>query len=332
MELTVREALNQAMRTCMAEDESVVMLGEDIGAYGGIFQITSGLQKEFGPLRVMDTPIAENGFCGAAAGMALAGLRPVVEIMLSDFILVCADGLGNQIAKLPVMTGGRMTKNAITVRVSAGIRGGGPQSGEMFEALFAHLPGWKIVAPSNAADAKGLLISAIRDDSPVLFLEHAGLYEVKSTVGDGDDAVPIGRAAVAREGTDVTVVSYSHMVAQALVAADALAGDGISAEVIDLRTLVPLDLGTVKRSIQKTGRLVLAHEARERCGIGAEIAAQLASDEESLRSLRAPICRVAARNVPLASAKVIEDWIIPTDQDVAEAVRLVMKRDMLIGS
>ena len=202
------------------------------------------------------------------------------------------------------MTGGQMDRNPITVRTSGGsYRGSGPQSGEMFEALFAHLPGWKIVAPSNPADTKGLLVSAIEDDSPVLFVEHMLLYAVKGDVPDEAEPVPIGRATVAKAGTDVTLVSYSYLLTKALDVAARLADEGISVEVIDLRTLVPLDMATVKASVLKTGRIVIAHEAHARCGIGAEVAALLAQDDDVMATLAAPIRRVAARDVPMVPVR-----------------------------
>jgi pyruvate/2-oxoglutarate/acetoin dehydrogenase E1 component len=318
-DLTMAEALNEALRGEMERDARVFIMGEDVGLIGGIFAVTRGLRETFGEDRVRDTPISEATFLGAGVGAAIAGLRPVVEVQIFDFVALMMDQIANQAAKFRYMLGGRPT----VPLVIRGPQGGGirlaAQHSQSLEAWFAHVPGLVVVAPSTPYDAKGLLASAIRDDNPVVFLEHKALYAVKGPVPAEPYAIPIGRADVKRAGNDVTVVATQAMVARALAAAADLEKEGVSVEVIDPRTLVPLDEATVLASVAKTGRLVIAHEAVKRGGWGAEVAALVA--ERAIDTLDAPIVRVAARNVPMPYNDSLERAAIPTQQDIAAAIR-----------
>src|SRR5213594_1925065 len=303
----------------MERDGRVFVMGEDVGLIGGIFGVTRGLRERFGEDRVRDTPISEATFVGAGVGAAIAGLRPVVEIQIFDFVALTMDQLVNQAAKFRFMLGGRPT----VPLVIRGPQGGGirlaAQHSQSLEAWFAHVPGLVVVAPATPYDAKGLLVSAIRDDNPVIFLEHKALNATKGAVPEEHYAIPLGKADVKRAGTDVTVVATQAMVARALAAAADLEKEGVSVEVIDPRTLVPLDEATILGSIAKTGRLVIAHEAVKRGGWGAELAALVA--ERAIDGLDAPIVRVAARNVPMPYNDTLERATIPTQQDIAAAIR-----------
>ncbi|MBI2159126.1 MAG: dehydrogenase E1 component subunit alpha/beta, partial [Candidatus Rokubacteria bacterium] len=314
-DLTMAEALNEALRDEMQRDARVFVMGEDVGLIGGIFGVTRGLRETFGEDRVRDTPISEATFLGAGVGAAIAGLRPVVEVQIFDFVALMMDQIANQAAKFRYMLGGRPT----VPLVIRGPQGGGirlaAQHSQSLEAWFAHIPGLVVVAPSTPYDAKGLLASAIRDDNPVVFLEHKALYAVKGPVPAEPYAIPLGRADVKRAGSDVTVVATQAMVARALAAAAELEKEGVSVEVIDPRTLVPLDEATILASVAKTGRLVIAHEAVKRGGWGAEVAALVA--ERAIDTLDAPIVRVAARNVPMPYNDSLERAAIPTQQDIA---------------
>jgi 2-oxoisovalerate dehydrogenase E1 component len=318
-EITMAEALNEAVRGEMERDERVFVMGEDVGLIGGIFQVTRGLRERFGEDRVRDTPISEPTFLGAGVGAAIAGLRPIVEIQIWDFIAMTMDQIVNQAAKFRFMLGGKPTV-PVVIR---GPQGGGirlaAQHSQSLEAWFIHVPGLVVVAPSSPYDAKGLLAAAIRDDNPVIFLEHKALYATKGPVPADRYILPIGKAAVKREGTDVTIVATQAMVARALAAADELARDGISAEVIDPRTLVPLDEETILDSVRKTHRFVVVHEAVKRGGFGAELAALVS--EHALDDLDAPVVRVASRAVPMPYNDTLERATIPTQQDIVAAVR-----------
>jgi pyruvate dehydrogenase E1 component beta subunit len=312
-------AINEALHEELARDPNVVVIGEDIGIGGGSFGATRGLLDVFGPQRVKDTPISEAAIVGLAAGAASLGLRPVVEIMFSDFMTLAMDQIVNQIAKLHYMFGGQF-RVPVTVRAPGG--GGlsaGPQHSQSLEAWFTHIPGLLVVAPSTPADAKGLLKSAIRDDNPVIFLEHKGLYSAKGEVPDEEYTIPFGQALVRREGADVTIVAFSRMVGHALEAADALADEGISAEVIDLRTLNPLDIETVTRSVRKTHRVVIAHEAVTTGGFGAEIAAQVV--EYMLPYLDHAPVRVGAAFSPIPFSPTLEQAVLPGVPDVIRAAK-----------
>ncbi len=318
-EITMAEALNEALRGEMQRDPRVFVLGEDVGLIGGIFGVTRGLREAFGEDRVRDTPISEATFLGAGVGAAIAGLRPVVEIQIFDFVALTMDQIVNQAAKFRYMLGGRPT----VPLVIRGPQGGGirlaAQHSQSLEAWFVHVPGLVVVAPSTPYDAKGLLAAAIREDNPVIFLEHKALYAVKGPVPPEAYALPLGKADVKRAGGDVTLVATQAMVARALAAAAELEKDGIGVEVIDPRTLVPLDEATILASVAKTGRLVIAHEAVKRGGWGAEVAALVA--ERALDALDAPIVRVAARNVPMPYNDSLERATIPSQQDIVAAVR-----------
>jgi 2-oxoisovalerate dehydrogenase E1 component len=318
-ERTMAEALNEALHAEMARDDRVFVMGEDVSLIGGIFGITRGLRDAFGEERVRDTPISEAGFLGAGVGAAIAGLRPVVEIQIWDFIAVTMDQVVNQAAKFRYMLGGGPT----VPLVIRGPQGGGirlaAQHSQSLEAWFAHVPGLVVVAPSTPYDAKGLLASAIRDDNPVIFLEHKALYAVKGPVPAAPYAIPLGRADVKREGADVTVIATQAMVARALAAAGELEKEGISVEVVDPRTLVPLDEATILASVRKTHRLVVAHEAVKRGGFGAELAALVA--EKAIDDLDAPVVRVGARAVPMPYNDALERATIPGQADIVAAVR-----------
>lgn len=320
-QLTYAQALNEALAEEMERDPKVLLLGEDIGFYGGTFTVTKGLWERFGKERVIDTPISEAGFTGASLGLAMNGYRPVVEIMFIDFTLVAMDQIVNQIAKVRYMTGGQAGA-PLVIRTHQGAgRGSAAQHSQSLEAWFAHIPGLKVAVPSNPADAKGLLKSAIRDPDPVIFIEHKLLYGVRGPVPDGERLLPLGHAHVVREGTDATVVAISRTVGMALEAAGQLAEEGVSVEVIDPRTVQPLDLETITHSVRKTGRLVIAHEATEFGGIGAEIAASV--QRLAFDYLDAPIERVAAPFAPIPYAESLESLMLPTPERIADAVRSV---------
>jgi pyruvate dehydrogenase E1 component beta subunit len=319
-ELRYIKAINEALHEEMARDERVFVIGEDVGAPGGAFGGTRGLLQAFGERRVRDTPISESAIMGLALGAAMKGLRPVVEIMFADFLPVCMDQIVNQIAKSRFMFGGQFSA-PLVIRAPGGAGlNAGPQHSQSLEAWFAHIPGLKVVVPATPADAKGLLKSAIRDDDPVLVLEHKALYASSGQVPDGDHLVPIGKAEVCRPGKDVTIVTLSRMVQQALEAAETLAGKGIEAEVIDLRSLTPLDKDAILQSVEKTSRLVVAHEAVKSFGIGAEIAAMV--NEDMVDILDAPVARVGAPFSPVPFSQ--ENEYLPNAADVVRAVEKVI--------
>ena len=316
---TYLQALNEALDQEMERDPAVFILGEDVGQFGGCFGVTQGLFAKYGEARVKDTPITESAIVGAATGAAAAGLRPVCEIMFVDFIGVALDQLFNQAAKMRYMFGGK-AKIPMVLRApqGAGI-GAAAQHSQSLEAWFMHVPGLKVAIPSTPYDAKGLLIAAIRDDNPVVFLEHKLLYGIEGEVPDQPYTVEFGKAAVVREGADVTLVATAKMVHTALDAAAQLAEMGISAEVIDPRTLLPLDTATMVNSVKKTHGLVIVHEAVKFAGAGAEIAAQVA--EQAFDYLDAPIVRVAAPFTPVPFSVPLENAFIPNAADIVEAVK-----------
>jgi pyruvate dehydrogenase E1 component beta subunit len=321
--LTYAQALNEALREEMTRDQKVVLLGEDIGEYGGIFTVTRGLFGEFGHDRVIDTPISEGAIVGAALGLALTGYRAVVEIMFVDFVFVASDQLFNHVGKARYISGGQRAV-PLVVRTQQGANGGkAAQHSQCLETLFCHVPGWKVVAPSNAADAKGLLKTAIRDGNPVAFLEHKALYFQKTQVPTGDSLIPIGKARVLREGRDVTLIAYSRAVELAVAAADQLAGEGVQVEVIDLRTLRPLDLNAILESVSKTGRVVVVHEAHRFCGFGAELAATI--QEKAFHDLKSPVQRIAALDVPIPFNRSLEKTVLPQAGDVVRAVHAILE-------
>lgn len=317
-EQTFLEALRAGLHEEMSRDSAVYVLGEDV-SLGGPFGVTKGLAEDFGTQRVVNTPISEGTVMGLAIGAATAGLRPVVEIMFIDFITLALDQLVNHAAKLYYMSGGQL-KIPLTVRVQCGISGAmGAHHSQSLESWLAHVPGLKVVMPSNPADAKGLLKAAIRDDNPVVFIEHRGLYWSKGEVPEAEKIVPIGKATVLRPGEHLTIVTFANMVGTVLAAAEELFAEGISAEVIDLRSLSPLDIGTIAESVRKTGRMVVAHEAVEQGGIGAEITA--AVQERALYYLDAPILRVAAPFAPVPASPALEKEFLPGKKRIVETVR-----------
>lgn len=319
-EISYSEAIREALAEEMRRDSSVFLMGEDVGIFGGVWGVSAGMIDEFGRDYVRDTPISEIAIIGAGLGAAMMGMRPVVEIMFGDFLMCAGDPIVNQVAKARYMSGGKADV-PLTIRVTTGAPGSAAaQHSQSPEAWFMNIPGLKIVVPAAPADAKGLLKTAIRGEDPVLFFEHKMLYALEGPVPeDVDFTVPFGQAVVVREGSDVTLIGVGAMVQKALQAAESLAGEGISAEVIDPRTLVPLDKVAIIESAAKTGRVVIAHEAHKRAGPGAEIAAMLA--EEAVEYLDGPIMRVAAKNVPLPYSPVLEEFVLPDVQDVIDAAK-----------
>ncbi len=318
-ELSYREAIREALREEMRRDPRVFVMGEDIAEYGGIFKVTEGLLADFGPRRIFDTPLSESALIGAAVGAALMGMRAVAEIMFADFTTVAMDAIVNHAAKMSYMTGGVMPA-PLVVRMAygAGPRWGAHHS-QCVESWIANVPGLTILMPSTASDAKGLLKAAIRTSNPVIFLEHKLLYGKKGEVPEGEHLVPIGKAEIKRPGDDVTIVATGLMVDRALAAARTLAGQGVSAEVIDPRSIQPLDQQTILQSVEKTGRLVIAHEAPVSYGIGGEIAAVVA--QHGLGYLDSPIERVGAPWAPVPFGQVLVDAYVPKDSDIVAAVR-----------
>src|SRR5687767_10855727 len=317
-ETTYLEAIRQALFEEMERDESVFLLGEDIGAYGGAFKVTDGLLARFGESRVIDTPISEAGFVGAAAGAAHMGMRPVVEMQFIDFISCAYDILTNYVATSRYRA---MLPCPIVVRgPSGGYVRGGPFHSQNPEAAFLHTPGLKIVYPATASDAKGLLKAAIRDDDCVLFFEHKYLYRrIKETMPSGDHVVPIGTARIAREGTDVSIITYAATVWKSIEAAEELAKDGISVEVIDLRSLAPMDDDAIVATVKKTNRVLIVHEDTRTGGIAGEITSRI--NETAFEWLDAPILRVTAADVPLPYSPPLEDYVLPQTADIVKAVR-----------
>jgi pyruvate dehydrogenase E1 component beta subunit len=321
-ELTYREGLRQALKEKMEGDPRVFILGEDVGAYGGAYSVTRGLQQEFGPERVRETPIAESSIIGCAVGAAMGGMRPVAEIMTINFALLAMDQIVNHAAKFHYMFGGKI-RVPMVMRTVSGWGQLGATHSQTFENWFSSVPGLKVVAPATPRDAKGLLKASIEDDDPVIFIEHSLLYGIKGEVPDNDFREPLGRALVVREGTDLTIVGYSRMLHVALRAAVQLEEQGVSAEVIDMRTLRPLDMSTIYDSVRKTHRLVVAEEDWRTIGIGAEIAASAA--EECFDQLDSPVRRVAMPDVPMPYAKNLELALVPTEEEVVAAARSVME-------
>jgi pyruvate/2-oxoglutarate/acetoin dehydrogenase E1 component len=320
--MTFGQALNDALRLEMERDPNVYLAGEDVGVYGGIFGVTAGLLDRFTAKRVRDTPITESAIIGTAVGAAACGLRPVVELMFVDFIGVALDQLYNQAAKMKYMFGGK-AQLPLVVRAACGAGiGAAAQHSQCLEAWFMHVPGLKVVMPSTPYDAKGLLISSIRDNNPVVFLEHKMLYAVEGEVPEGDYTVPLGKAQIKREGKDVTLVATAQMVHVSLGAAEKLAAEGISVEVLDPRTLSPLDEEAIIESVRKTHRLIIVHEEVKFAGSGAEIAALTA--EKAFDYLDAPIFRVAAPFSPVPFSPVLEQEFIPSEQKIIQAVRTVV--------
>jgi pyruvate dehydrogenase E1 component beta subunit len=320
--ITMREAISQALWEEMERDERVFILGEEVGVWGGTYGVTKGFYDRFGPERVRDTPIAEGVIVGAANGAAMAGLRPVAELMTINFAFLAMDQIVNHAAKLRSMFGGQFNVPIVIRAVSGGGRQLGATHSQTPDVIFAHFPGLKVVAPGTPADAKGLLKSAIRGEDPVLFIEHATLYQAKGEVPEGEVLEPIGVSKVQRPGRDVTIVTYSKMLQASLQAAERLAQDGIEAEIIDLRSLRPLDMGPVIESFKKTNRAVIAEEGWRSYGVGAEVSARIY--EAALDYVDAPIQRVAQKEVPLPYNRELEQMALPQVDDVIRAVKEVV--------
>jgi pyruvate/2-oxoglutarate/acetoin dehydrogenase E1 component len=321
--LTYAQALNEALREEMHADPRVFLMGEDIGLHGGIFRVTKDLFQEFGAERVRDTPISESGFVGLGVGAAISGMRPVVELLFMDFALVAADQIVNQAAKLRYMAGGTVSVPLVIRTQQGGGRGNGAQHSQSFETWMAQVPGLIVIAPATPADAKGLLKSAIRAGNPVMFIEHKLLYNTKGEVPEGEYTVPIGKAEVKRIGRDLTIVSYSRTLLFALEAAEKLAEEGIEAEVVDLRTIAPLDMETVYKSVQDTGRLMVVHESHASCGLGAEIIARVYEEKPEL--LISPARRLGAKHVPIPVAEVMENAVLPQVEDIVQLARKMVE-------
>jgi len=322
-EILYRDAICEAIDEEMERDDKVLLLGEDVAFIGGNFKTSVGLLEKYGDLRVKDTPISEAGFVGLGTGMAITGLRPIVELMFADFLLVAADQIINNAAKIRYMSGGQVSvPMVIRTPIGAG-RSSAAQHSQSMQAMVAQFPGMKIVVPSNAQEAKGLLKTAIRDNDPVIFFEHKMEYANKFMIDDVVEPIPFGKARIAREGTDITIVATSSQVMKSEKAAEELAKEGIFVEVIDLRTIVPMDRETIIESVKKTGRLLVIDEAYEKCGIGAEIGADLM--DEIFYYLEAPIGRIGTPNVPIPFSPALEFPIIPSVEKTIAKVKNMMK-------
>ena len=322
MLITYREALNQAMRDEMQRDERVFLIGEDVGYYQGAFKVSKGFVETFGPQRVLDTPITEAGFTGLAIGAAMAGLRPIVELMTFNFGILALDQIVNNAAKIRYMSGGQLSIPIVIRGPGSAAHQLAAQHSQSLEAWFCHVPGLKVIAPATPHDAKGLLKSAVRDDNPVIFIEAQLLYGTKGEVEDGEYTIPIGQAEITRPGADVTIVAYSKMQLLAMEAAEVLAQEGIQAEVIDPRTLKPLDSETICTSVRKTGRLVIVEEGWPFAGLGAQIAETVYAN--TFDYLDAPIVRVTGEEVPMPYARPLEDAAIPDRARVITAVKQIL--------
>jgi pyruvate dehydrogenase E1 component beta subunit len=320
--LTYAQAIHEALAEEMRRDKKVVVLGEDVGKLGGVFRVTKGLLEEFGPERVMDTPLSENAIIGAAMGAAIMGYRPIAEIMYMDFLHECGDQLVNHLPKMHFMTGGKLTAPAvIRTQYSLG-RNTGAQHSQFFPSLYMNTPGIMVAAPSTPADAKGLLKTAIRGSNPVLFIESAALYGTKGVISEDETLIPFGKADIKRAGSDVTIVAVSRMVGEALAAADALSSEGISVEVIDPRTLVPLDTDSILASVKKTARLVTAEDSVVTCGVGAEIVARVT--ERAMDCLE-NVVRIACPDIPAPFSPPLQKAYMPGKETIAKAVRGIMQ-------
>jgi len=324
-DITYSEAVREAMSQEMRKNDDVYILGEDIGVYGGAFGVTRGMIEEFGSDRVRNTPISESGIAGTAVGSALTGMRPIAELQFSDFITIALDQMANQAAKIRYMYGGKGKVPMVLRTPSGSGTGAAAQHSQSLEAWVAHVPGLKVVQPSTGYDAKGLLKAAIDDDNPVIFYEHKTLYGTKSDVPEEQYSIPLGQADIKREGTDVTIVAYAVMVPRALEAAMKLEKEGISVEVVDPRTLVPLDKETIVKSVSKTGRVVVAHEAIKRGGYGGEIASTIA-ESDAFDFLDAPIKRLGGAESPIPYNPELEKAHVPQVPDIIKAVKETLNK------
>jgi len=320
--LTFAQALGEAMAEEMRRDDAVVLWGIDIGPYGGAFGVTRGLYDEFGPERVIDMPVSEAGYTGCGVGAAATGLRPVIELQFSDWITIASDQLINQAANMRYMFGGVISVPLVLRAPVGGYTSAAAQHTHMFESIFAFVAGLKVVLPATPHDAKGLLKSAIRDNNPVIFFEHNQLYAMEGEVPEEEYTIPLGKADVKRQGTDVTIVTYSYMVNKSLAAAAKLAEEGIDVEVVDLRSIDPIDEETIVNSIKKTHRLVVVQETWRNCSVSSEVAA--IAGEKALDYLDEPIVRVTAHHVPTPFSPVLERFVLPSEEGIVGAVRRVL--------
>ena len=322
-EITYREAVREAMCEEMRRDENVFLMGEDIDAYGGGFGVSLGMLQEFGPERVRETPISETAFVGAGVGAAITGMRPIIDLMFSDFMAVCYDQIINQAAKMHFMFAGKISVPMVIRGAAGGGTGAAAQHSQSLEQMYCHVPGLKVVVPSTPYDAKGLLKAAIRDDNPVVFLEQKKLYNVKGPVPDEEYLIPLGKADVKREGTDVTLITYGRMVPYCLSVAEKLVKEEIRVEVLDLRSLSPLDKPAIIESVKKTGRAVVVHEAVEFAGFGGEIVSVI-MDSDAFCQLKAPVKRVGGRFCPVPFNANLEKEAFPTEERIEAAVREIL--------
>jgi len=322
-EITYREAIHDAMVEEMRRDESVFLIGEDIGSYGGAFGVSAGMLAEFGPQRIRETPISELAIVGAAAGAAMVGMKPIAELMFMDFVLLALEPLMNQAAKARYMFGGKATVPMVVRMPGGSGTGAAAQHSQSLESLLMHIPGIKVVAPSTAYDAKGLLLSAIRDPNPVCFVEHKLLYKVKGEVPEGEYTIPIGVAEIKHPGEDITVVTSGIMVQKSLAVAQKLSQEGISVEVLDLRTLRPMDTQAIINSVKKTGRLLVVHEAVQTGGWAGEVMA-VVSSSEAFDYLDAPMRRLAGKDVPIPYNRFLEAAAVPQEVDIEAEVRAIV--------
>ncbi len=325
-EITFRQAIHDAMVEEMRRDETVFLIGEDIGTYGGAFGVSAGMLDEFGPSRIRETPISEQAIVGAAAGAAMVGMRPIAEMMFMDFILLGMEPLVNQAAKARYMFGGKATVPMVVRMPNGSGTGAAAQHSQSLETLLMHIPGIKVVAPSTPYDAKGLLVSAIRDPNPVCFLEHKLLYKIKGEVPDGEYTIPLGVADVKRSGTDITVVTSEIMVHKSLAAAERLQEEGISVEIIDPRTLRPMDTETISNSVKKTGRLLVVHEAVKTAGWAGEVMASI-SESPAWDYLDAPMRRLTGKDVPIPYNRLLETAAVPQEEDIYREIRAIVHNE-----
>ncbi len=323
-EITYRQAIKDAMVEEMRRDSKVFLIGEDIGIYGGAFGVSAGMIEEFGPERIVETPISEEAIVGTAAGAAMVGMHPIAELMFMDFILLAMEPLVNQAAKARYMFGGKATVPMVVRMPSGSGTGAAAQHSQSLETLLMHIPGIKVVAPCTPYDAKGLLISSIRDENPVCFIEHKLLYKEKGEVPEEEYTIPLGLADIKKEGTDITVVSSGIMVHKSIEAADILAGEGISVEVVDPRTLKPLDVDTIAKSVIKTGRLLVVHEAVKTAGWAGEVMASV-SETPAWDYLDAPMRRLAGKDVPIPYNRELEAAAVPQVDDIVQEIRAIVQ-------
>lgn len=322
--VTYREAIREALAEEMRRDRNVVLIGEDVGKYGGCFKVTQGLWDEFGADQILETPVSEEGFTGLAVGAAMMGLRPVVEIMYGDFSTLASDPLINHAAKTRFMSAGQLGCPLVYRAPSGSGTGHGAQHTQSLEAMFTNVPGLKIVAPSSPRDAKALLKAAIRDDDPVLYFEHKLLYSTLGPVGDENDVAEIGRADIKHAGDDITLISYSHAVRTCLEAADLLSVEGVGVEVVDLCSLRPLDIPAILASVRKTGRAVVVHDAPAFGGFGGEVVASIVGDCATFSALKAPVRRVCGKELPVPFNEELEKQIVPSVDGIVSVVKLLV--------